>query len=383
MKEKILTRGYKYQIHPTPQQAKHLDKVMRDCRSLHNRVLRMMKAARSTEKPWTEEFKLEDILRYGESLKHGIFKGSVAPKRVLTNAIEILYRQHKTVDILKQNELKFKRLDGFHSAHYPRELVSIKNGLLQIADLDEGVVISISRPMPSHDFTKVVISRSVEGCYYASFNVRVKAHGEHGDEVVGIDLGVVDLAVTSYGEKFKTTPSSFDVLMRLNRFYALLKEYVPRSYSWRKISAKLTRFKRKVVNKRNTYFYQIAAAVVKKASAIALEDLNIAKMVLTSKYSQGITQSAWGGFQRVLVEVAQKACIPVGFVGRYFPSTRLASCCGYLHPHAIPTHLREWECPECGVMLDRDVNAAINLERRLVACLKKHDVEGFKILRLD
>jgi len=383
MKEKILTRGYKYQIHPTPEQAKHLNKVMRDCRSLHNRVLKMMKAARSTIKPWTEEFKFEDILRYGESLKHGVFKGSVAPGRVLTNAVEILYRQHKVVDLLKQSDLKFKRLDGFHSAHYPRELIRVNNDFLHIAGVEGEIAISMSRPLPSHDFTKVVISRSSEGRYYASFNVRVTPHGLHGDEVVGIDLGVIDLAVTSYGEKFKTTPQPDVVIKRLCRFHSLLKEHTPLSYVWRTLHAKLSRFKRKVVNQRNTHFCQVAASIVKKASAIALENLNIVKMLLTSKYSHGIMQSAWDGFQRVLVEAAQRADIPVGFVERFFPSTRLASCCGYLHPQPIPTYFREWECPDCGVILDRDINAAINLERRFNACLNTHGIKGFKIVKLD
>lgn len=369
---KTIVRGFKYTIKPDAVQVKTLDSMLRDCRSLRNHVLRFMKKRRSTSLPWHQEFTIKRIVKIGEIMKFLHFKNSKVAGRAFTTVCELLYTQHKSIDLLKQKPPSYKGVSSDHAIHLPRECVKIVEGKLSIAGVEGLIDVKWTRGFSFEKIVKVIVSRDAFKNYSISFDVRCNVVEDHGDQVIGIDVNVADVVVTSEGVKFSATPLPKEVGQRIDRWLKMLPRFKYGSRAWKKVISRIQIFTKKADDIRKTYFYQIAHSLADQAKIFAVERLDIAKIITGARYQRSITMSAWGQLNLILKNVAEKRKVIMVYAGLYYPSTRLASCCGYLHQGPIATDVREWECPQCNTVLDRDVNAAINIKNFAVESLKAY-----------
>ena len=116
----------------------------------------------------------------------------------------------------------------------------------------------------------------------------------------------------------------------------------------------------KVSRARRDYHHEQALTLVRESQAVYVEDLNIAGMVRNRRLARAISDAGWAQFVRLIEEKAERYGRTVAKVSRWFPSSKTCSACGHVMD-ALPLKFREWCCPACATVHDRDHNAAINI----------------------
>ena len=186
---------------------------------------------------------------------------------------------------------------------------------------------------------------------------------------MGIDVGVKSLAVVSCGghkRVFRNINRSHKV-RRLNR---QLKHYQRALSRKQKDSSNRIKARRKVQKLysrikriRHDYIQKVTREIVNmKPKVIVLEDLNINGLMKNRHLAHAIAEQNWYMFREVLCRKAQYIGIHVEFADRFYPSSKKCSCCGHVR-RKLRLDERIYKCPECGLIIDRDYNAALNLEK--------------------
>ena len=235
------------------------------------------------------------------------------------------------------------------------------------------VVSSAEISMPKVGKVRAIIHREVEGEVKSAtikqesdghWNVVFVAHQELPDvdptceNPVGIDLGLESLVSFPTGEK--VTPPKFlrkgeTKLRRLSRKLSLSKKD---SKNRRKARTKLASHHRKMRNQRNDFLHKLSANIVKKHDTICVEDLCL-KGLTRTKLAKSFSDAGLGSLAQMLEYKAKYRFGQVVKVGRFFPSSKTCSECG--NRQHLELSDRTWTCVGCGVIHDRDINAAINI----------------------
>lgn len=191
---------------------------------------------------------------------------------------------------------------------------------------------------------------------------------------IGIDLGIKDLSICSDGSKYKNINKSQKV-KKLEKRKRRLQRSISRKYeknkkgeSYCKTSniikreKELLKLNHRLTNIRQNYLHQTTTEIVKaKPSYIVLEDLNVKGMMKNRHLSKAIQQQCFGEFRRQIEYKSAWNNIQVIIADRFFPSSKLCSCCGNIKKD-LKLSDRIYKC-ECGNVIDRDFQASLNLKR--------------------
>lgn len=204
-------------------------------------------------------------------------------------------------------------------------------------------------------------------------------------EGIGIDLGIKDLAICSYGNTYKNINKTQKVKKlenrkrRLQRSISRRYEKNKKGVSYCKTSniikreKELLKVNKRLTNIRKNYLHQTTTEIIRrKPSFICMEDLNVRGMMKNRHLSKAVQQQGFYEFRRQIEYKSEWSNIPVIIADRFFPSSKLCSCCG-----TVKTDLklsdRTYKC-ECGNVIDRDVQASLNLQTYGENFLKQQSV---------
>ncbi|MBR1919305.1 MAG: transposase [Spirochaetales bacterium] len=221
----------------------------------------------------------------------------------------------------------------------------------------------------------VTISRSGER-YYAAFSVEIteaEFRRTHGRDMnrrsgVGLDAGLDSFAYLSAGLAIKAPKPRKEyrtIVARASR--RLERKHHPdghssdtaKSNNYIKETMKLRRLHRKISNIRNDFVQKLSTAIVRYHGYIALENLDVAGMMKTHTLAGSVSDAAFASFRTMLDYKAGWYGKRIVMADRFYPSSQLCSRCGSRHP--MPLSRRVFICPVCGLSLDRDYNASLNL----------------------
>ena len=193
-------------------------------------------------------------------------------------------------------------------------------------------------------------------------------------EGVGIDLGIKDLAVCSDRNTYKNINKSPKV-KKLEKKKRRLQRSISRRYNMNKEGVRykktsniikrekeLLKLSKRLTNIRRNHLHQITSEIIKrKPSFICIEDLNVSGMMKNKHLSKSIQQQGFREFRRQIEYKAKWNNIPVIIADRFFPSSKLCSCCGEIKKD-LKLSDRIYKC-DCGNIIDRDYQASLNLKQ--------------------
>jgi putative transposase len=203
------------------------------------------------------------------------------------------------------------------------------------------------------------------GRWFVSLQVEMEIPDPVMEEkpVAGVDLGIKCLAQVSDGTYFENPRARKNALTQLKRLQRVVSRRQKGSANRQKAVRQLARAHLRVANIRKNALHQATTYLTKTKSAIMLEDLNVSGMMQNHHLAQAIADVGISEFRRQLVYKGQWYGCDVFLADQFFPSTKRCSQCG--HEKTVSLAERVYCCDHCGQVLDRDLNAAINLEQLL------------------
>ena len=200
--------------------------------------------------------------------------------------------------------------------------------------------------------------------------------------VVGVDLGIKALATLSTGESIlapKPLKTSLGKLRQLSRRVARKQKG---SANRAKAIRRLSRLHYRIACVRNDALHKLTTGLVSRFGTVVIEDLNVKGMVKNRCLARAISDLGFGEFRRQIEYKAASNGVKIVVADRWFPSSKTCADCGFV-VDILPLSVREWVCHICGVVHDRDVNAAINLEKLGRATPEETPVEKKALARVS
>jgi len=357
------SKAYKYKINPTPAQEQVMDETLWRCRTLYNTALEqriaVWKARGVSLTCYQQQAELPDV-------KAAFPEYAVIHSQVLQDVLTRLDRAYQAFfrRIKAGEKPGFPRFQGrvrYHSFTYKQfgNGARLDNGFLVLSKIGR-VAVRWSRPIQGTPKT-VTISREADGWYVciACEAVPTQPLPMTGRET-GIDVGLKVFLVTAHGLVVEN-PRHF---RKSERRIAKADKAVARcqkgSTGRRKAVARRAKAYQHVKRQRADFHHKVALQLVRDNDVIYLEDLQVANMVRNKHVAKSISDAAWGQFRTILE--AKAAC--AGRQVRAIPArytSQDCSGCGKRVPKSLS--VRTHVCPECGLVMDRDENAAVNILR--------------------
>lgn len=211
------------------------------------------------------------------------------------------------------------------------------------------------------ELRNMTVSATPSGKYYVCILTQLKVEDlEKTNLSVGIDLGLKDFVITSDGGRY--TSNKF--IKKYSKKLALMQKHLSRkkkgSGSWNKQRIKVARLHEKIMSCRNDKLHEISIDLIRKYDVICCEDLNVKGMVKNHHLAQSISDASWGSFITMLEYKAKWYGKTLSKIGRFYPSSKLCHHCDYVKEDLALSD-RFYTCPNCGNLIDRDLNAAMNI----------------------
>jgi putative transposase len=341
----LVKRAYRYRFYPTEEQAAQLSRTFGCVRMVYNRALEARTTAWNQEQrrvtyadtsAMLTEWRASDDLGFLNEV-------SCVPLQ------QCLRHQQTAFTNFFAKRARYPRFKSRKrrkaSAEYTRSAFRWRDGQLTLAKMTEPLDIRWSRPLPECALpSTVTVSQDPAGRWHVSILIETSVeHLPASQGVVGIDVGLTALVTLSTGEKIANPRHEKRDRVRLARAQRSLARKQKGSLNRAKARVTVARVYARITDRRRDLLHQLSTRLVRENQTIVIEDLAITNMLHNRSLARAISDAA---------------------------SSKTCSACG-LVKDAMPLHVRIFECAGCGLVLDRDHNAALNIlaaGRAVAAC---------------
>ena len=356
-----IKRAYRFRFNPTPEQEVILARTFGCTRFAYNHMLRLRTDA------W---FQRQERIGYHET-SAALTALKKDPEFVWLNEVSSVPVQQALRHLQtafgnffakRAKYPTFKRKDGPQSAEYTTSAFKWDGKALKLAKMTAPLAIRFSRTIPrAAKVTTVTVSKDAAGRYFVSMlcDDAVEPKAEAAGKV-GIDLGLTHFAILSTGEKV-AAPNTFrkneEKLAKLQR---RLAKKTKGSANRKKAKLKVAKLHAKIADSRKDFLHKLSTRLVNENQVIAIETLAVSNMQKNHNLAKSIADASWSEFVRQLEYKSLWYGRELVGIDRWYPSSKRCSDCGHTVAK-MPLNVREWTCPECGTIHDRDINAARNV----------------------
>ena len=258
---------------------------------------------------------------------------------------------------------KFKKKGKKDSFYLEGSIKIIQGNYIKLPRIG---IVKTYEILPSVPVKNVRISKHADNWYISfKYECQPKSTPPKKRAVIGVDVGINVLATCSDGTKFANIRAYKRAKKRLTRYQRSVSRKELHSKNREKAVKKLAKAHKKIADIRADTVHKLTTWLAKNHSNIVIEDLNVSGMLKNHKLASAIADCGFYEFKRQLSYKCEWYKSKLIIANRFYPSSQLCSHCG--HQQKMPLHKRIYECGNCGFKADRDLNAAVNLEKYLIA----------------
>ena len=354
-----MRKTFKYRIYPTKKQDRIMRQWLEECRWLFNHFLAERKNAWEQEQKslslYEQQASLPTLKKQRPSLAsvHSQVLQNVAVRIDL--AFKAFFRRVKAGE--KPGYPRFRGKGRYDSFTFPQSGFSLNGNILRLSKIGN-VKVVLHRPVEGNIKT-CTIKRSSTDKWYVMFSCEWEPTPlPENNEAVGIDVGLHSFATLSTGEHIEN-PRFFrqeeKALAKAQRKLSKAEKGTLERKKRRKVVA---RIHERIVWKRQDFIHQHSRRIINRFGIIAVEDIHVNRMLHNHCLAKSISDAAWSGFFQLLAQKAAWAARQFVAVNPAYTSQTCSSCG---HRQKMPLSERVFKCPCCGLELDRDHNAAVNI----------------------
>lgn len=352
-----MLKAYKYRIYPDAEQMQFFAKCFGCVRFVYNRMLSDRiehynltgKSLNNTPAQYKSEF---TWLKEVDSL-------------ALANAQMNLNTAYRNFFRDKSNgfpKFKSKKTNNFsYTTNNQKGTIYIENGCIKLPKLKSPVKIRQHRSFEGV-IKSCTISKAPSGKYHISILVETEIQKLPASDMrVGIDVGIKDFAVLSNGESYKNPKHLRKSEKRLAKLQRDLSRKQIGSSNRNKARIKVAKLHEKIANQRMDFLHKKSTEIIRKNQAIVIEDLKVKNLMKNHNLAKSIAEVSWSRFREMLDYKSRWYGRELIIAPPDYPSSQLCSDCGNRSSQTKDLACRVYICPECGLEIDRDYNASLNL----------------------
>jgi putative transposase len=373
MSKGAVKRAFKYRFYPTRKQALELSRTFGCVRKVYNLALAERTRAWYTEQRRVTYVETSALLTEWKKTEEYAYLAEVSSVP-LQQTLRHLQGAFASFFDKRTKYPRFKsKKKSRASAEYTRSAFQYRNGQLTLAKMGEPLSIVWSRPLPQGaEPSTVTVSRDGAGRWFVSLlceDASVQPLPIAG-EAVGIDAGITSLVtlscqvegLTDGQGKIANPKHEKKDRARLAKVQRELARKAEGSRNRDKARLKVARVHARIVDRRRDFLHKLTTRLVRENQTLVIEDLTVRNMLKNHTLARAISDASWAELRSMLEYKAQWYGRALIAIDRWHPSSKTCSACGTLKA-SMPLSERIFRCdnPACGLVLDRDVNAARNI----------------------
>lgn len=356
-------KSYKHRLYPNKEQEILIQKTFGCCRFVYNRTLAHRINLYKNEKKFMSKFDCNNYMV--RVLKKDYEWLKEVDKWSLNNAI---FNMNSAYQMFFKKNFGFPKFKSKHNNKKSYK-TNFSNNNIEISFEENKIKLPKLKWVKAkfHRFftgkiKSATISQVPSGKYYVSVLVETEHIPlTHTNSVIGIDLGIKDLIITSNGNKFDNIHTTKKYEKKLAKEQRRLAHKTKGSKNREKQRIKVARIHEKIHNTRLDYLHKISHKLIIENQVIVSEDLSVSNMVKNHNLAKAISDCNWYELTRQLQYKSEWNGRQYIKIGRFIPSSQTCHVCGYINKGTKDLSVRLWKCPNCHTLHDRDINAAINI----------------------
>lgn len=371
-----IEKGFKYRIYPKDNQIEQIENMFNAKRYVYNYFLNINIHRLNHHKSVLNYNKMSKLLTLLKKKKPWL---NTCEKSVLQNAIKV---QYQTFLKFFKKECGFPKFKSYKN-NYQSIKMNYTNGNIGILEKEiqltstgkfkkqnckikipkvKQIKIAYSRQYEGR-IVSATLSRDTDNKYYISLccvNIEQQVIEQTG-AVIGIDLGIKEFATTSDNEVINNPKFYRKYEQRLIKAQRKLSKRKKGSNNRNKQRLKVNKWHKKITNCRIDFLQKLSNQLICNYDIISMEDLASGNMMKNHKLAKSIADASFFEFNRELEYKARWNYKLISRIDRFYPSSQLCSHCGTQSNQTKDLSVRTYICKECGLEIDRDYNASINI----------------------
>ena len=355
-----LYKSYYFRLYPNKENQVLLSKHFGSARFIYNTMLKFKKYYYDELKINLSYNELSYALTHLKKLEEYSWLNEVnsqtlqAVLRDLDQAFKNFYAKRSGFP-----KFKSKKTHRF-SFRVPQAVSIVNNNRLKIPKFIEGIKVKLHREIIG-TIKNATIKLNPSGKYCVSLIVEYESQVPTKPEMnpssaTGVDLGIKTYATLSDGTKIFYPMHLEKNLVKLKDLQAKFSKSKSK-----RVRLEIAKLHEKIANQRLDFLHKLTKELVTKYDSIAIEDLDITSMLSENNdLSRRILDCSWYTFRQLLTQKAELYGCNLIVIPKYYPSSKSCSSCGSINNNLKLTD-REYICPNCGLTLDRDLNASLNI----------------------
>ena len=361
-----MLKAIKIRIYPTAEQVDFINKQLGCCRFVYNNCLAFRKDSYQNEHISVSS---SEAVKHITSLKKDNEWLKDVHSKVLQQSVRDMNQAYDNFFKLHKGFPKFKsKHDNRQSCRFPKDaFIGVRGNRIDLIKVLKDIHFKCSRNDERYlnrnqDKVKsITLSKEPNGKFYLSVLIdKPLRQVPQSSSMVGLDLGIKDFAVTSDGQVIENIHFKKNEESRLKRLQRQISKKVVGSKNREKARLRFAKLNEKIRNRKLNFLHDVTNHLIDENQVIVMEDLNVKGMVRNHKLAESISEVNWGEFRRMLAYKAAWHGRQLVFIDRFYPSSKRCNHCGYINK-GLTLKDRQWVCPECGSLIDRDYNAALNI----------------------